>query len=230
MWAVGGRVARMWKLDNVASSDMEADEQIRRHALTLLAVAQNGLAFADDPYDRQRYEQVRRCAEELMGVVSDGGLDQLRAIVSLDAGYMTPKVDVRAGVFGASGKVLLVQERSDGHWTLPGGWCDVLESPSEAVAREVQEEAGVTVDVDKLVAVLDRDKQGHRPYLPFHVYKLFFLCRERSRVPPDPIETTAIDWFDLDALPPLSTSRVLEPQLRLMHTHWLNPKLATVFD
>jgi ADP-ribose pyrophosphatase YjhB (NUDIX family) len=126
--------------------------------------------------------------------------------------------------------VLLVRERADGRWALPGGWCDVLEGPSEAVARELREEAGLTVEVDKLVAVLDRDKQGHRPHLPFHVHKLFFLCRERSRVAPDPAETTAVDWFSLDGLPPLSTSRVLESQLRMLHNHWLDPALPTVFD
>ena len=208
----------------------EVAEQIRHHALTLLAVAQNGLTYASDPYDRQRYEQVRRSAEELMGLVSDGELKQVRRIVALDSGYMTPKVDVRGGVFNASGNVMLVQERSDGCWTLPGGWCDVLETPSEAVERELWEEAGITVQVDKLVAVLDREKQGHRPYMPFHVHKLFFLCRELSRAAPDPTETTAVDWFPLDALPPLSTSRVLEPQLRLLHAHWLNPALPTVFD
>lgn len=220
----------MWKLDNVTSPNTDAADLIRRQALTLLAIAQNGLAFADDPYDRQRYEQVRGCAETLMGLVSEGGVEQLRAIVALDAGYMTPKVDVRAGVFNSNGEVLLVQERSDGRWTLPGGWCDVLESPAEAVIREVREEAGVKVSVEKLVAVLDRDKQGHRPHLPFHVYKLFFLCSEQSRVPPDPTETTAIEWFALDELPPLSTSRVLESQLRLMHNHWLNRALPTIFD
>jgi ADP-ribose pyrophosphatase YjhB (NUDIX family) len=218
------------KLGTMPSPDADVTELIRRHALSLLAVAQNGLAYADDTYDRQRYQQVRRSAEELMGLVAEEGLEELRRIVALDTGYMTPKIDVRAAVFDASGKLLLVRERSDGHWTLPGGWCDVLESPSEAVGREVREEAGVAVEVDKLVAVLDRDKQGHRPHLPFHVYKLFFLCRERSRVEPDPTETTAIDWFALDALPPLSTSRVLESQLRLMHTHWVDPTLATVFD
>ena len=208
----------------------EVAEQIRHHAVTLLAAAQNGLTYANDPYDRQRYEQVRRCAEELMGLVSDGELEQVRRIVALDSGYMTPKVDVRGGVFDLSGNLLLVRERSDGRWTLPGGWCDVLETPSEAVKRELEEEAGVSVEVDKLVAVLDREKQGHRPHLPFHVHKLFFLCRERSRVAPDTTETTGIEWFPLDALPPLSTGRVLESQLHLLHTHWLDPTLATVFD
>ncbi len=208
----------------------EVAEQIRRHALTLLAAAQNGLTYASDPYDRHRYEQVRCCAEELMALVSAGGLEQLRRIVALDSGYMTPKIDVRGGIFDASGNVLLVQERSDRRWTLPGGWCDVLETASQAVAREVAEEAGIIVGVDKLVAVFDRDKQGHKPHLPFHVHKLFLLCSERTRVQPDDIETTAADWFCLDALPPLSTSRVLESQLRLLHSHWRDPGLPTVFD
>lgn len=214
----------------MATSSNEAADQIRQQALTLLAVAQNGLTYGGDPYDRERYEQVQRCAEELMGLVSDGEIGQLRRIVALDSGYMTPKVDVRGGVFDESGKILLVRELSDGRWTLPGGWCDVLESPSEAVAKEVVEEAGVTVDVDKLVAALDREKQGHRPYFAHHVHKLFFLCRERERAAPDSIETSAVDWFSLDALPPLSHSRVLEPQLHLLHAHWQDPALPTVFD
>lgn len=212
------------------ASDTDPSERIRRHALTLLAVAQNGLTFARDPFDRQRYTQVRECAEELIALIADGQLDQVRASVALDTGYMTPKVSVRGAVFNSREELLLVQERADGLWTLPGGWCDVLESPAQAVAKELREEAGLIVDVDKLVAVLDHDR--HRPPEPvplFHVYKLFFLCRELDRVPPDLTETSAIDRFALDALPPLSPS-VDEAQLRLMHTHWRHPELATVFD
>ncbi|MHA6798815.1 NUDIX hydrolase [Bounagaea algeriensis] len=214
----------------MATPSDDAAEQIRQHALTLLAVAQNGLTYGGDPYDRERYEQVRRCAEELMGLVSDGDIGQLHRIVALDSGYMTPKVDVRGGIFDESGRILLVRERSDDRWTLPGGWCDVLESPSEAVAKEVAEEAGVAVDVDKLVAALDREKQGHRPHFAHHVHKLFFLCRERGRVAQDSIETSAVDRFSLDALPPLSHSRVLEPQLHLLHAHWQDPALPAEFD
>jgi ADP-ribose pyrophosphatase YjhB (NUDIX family) len=192
----------------MVSQHPDPSGQLRRHALTLLAVAQNGLTYADDPFDRQRYEQVRHCAEELMSLISDGDVESVRAAVSLDRGHMTPKVSVRAAIFNAEEKVLLVQERADRLWTLPGGWCDVLESPAQAVAKEVREEAGLVVDIDKLVAVFDQDKQ-ERPRGPlplFHVYKLFFLCRERGRVPPDPTETAAIDWFGLDELPPLSTT------------------------
>ncbi|MHA6802273.1 NUDIX hydrolase [Salinifilum ghardaiensis] len=213
-----------------ADSSGDEAELIRRQALALLATAQNGLTYARDPYDRDRYEQVRRSAEELMELVSDGGAEQVHRIVALDSGYATPKIDVRGGLFGGDGEVLLVQERSDGRWTLPGGWCDVLESPSEAVAKEVREEAGITVDVDKLVAVLDREKQGHRPHFAFHVHKFFFLCRQRERFALDSVETSSADWFPLDALPPLSHSRVLETQLHLMHRHWRDRTLPAEFD
>ncbi|CCH32532.1 NUDIX hydrolase [Actinosynnema sp. NPDC047251] len=205
-------------------------EVVHRHALRLLATAQNGLTYADDPYDRERYQEVRRAAEGLLALVATGDLREVRRIVALDTGHATPKVDVRGAVFDPGGRVLLVRERSDGRWTLPGGWCDVLESPAEAVAREVREESGLTVRVAKLVAVLDRERQGHRPRFPYHVHKLFFLCDEESRGEPDPTEISAVDWFALDALPELSTSRVLEPQLHLAHTHWHDRTLPTVFD
>ncbi|WP_245843349.1 NUDIX hydrolase N-terminal domain-containing protein [Mycolicibacterium vulneris] len=142
----------------MVSSHPDAPEQIRRHALTLLAVAQNGPTYANDPFDRQRYCQVRQCAEELISLIGGGNVAQVRAVVSLDSGHMTPKVSVRGAIFNPSQKVLLVQERADGCWTLPGGWCDVLQSPAQAVAKEVREEAGLIVDIDKLVAVIDQDK------------------------------------------------------------------------
>lgn len=140
---------------------------------------------------------------------------------------MTPKVAVRGAIFNSSGEVLLVQERADECWALPGGWCDVLHSPAQAVAKEVREEAGMVVGVEKLVAVRDRDRQQH-PSL-FHVHQMFFLCREQYRVTPDVTETIAIGWFAVDALPPLSPT-VLEEDIALVHTHWLNPALPTLFD
>ena len=216
-------------LEAMISPPTDASDRIRRHAVRLLAVAQNGLTYADDPFDRQRYGEVRRSAEDLMSLISDCGLEKLRAYVSRDFGHMTPKVSVRGAIFNSEHEVLLVQERADGSWTLPGGWCEVLESPSQAVAKEVREEAGLVVDVEKLVAVLDRDKQDERTSSLFHIHQMFFLCRARHAVPPDPTETAAIEWFSLDALPPLSSS-VLEEHIHLVHAHWLNPALATVLD
>ncbi|WP_433759555.1 NUDIX hydrolase N-terminal domain-containing protein [Nocardia sp. CA-135398] len=206
------------------------EEQIRHHALTLASIANNGLVFTADVFDRQRYEQTQSIATELLALVSNGTPAELDKIVSLEEGYMTPKIDVRGGVFDDTGRVLLIRDRSDEQWTLPGGWCDILEPPSEAIEREVQEESGLTVRASKLVAVLDRDVQKHEPVFPYHVYKMFFLCDIESHGVPSPIETMEVDWFPVEKLPELSKSRVLEGQIRLLHEHWAKPELPTVFD
>ncbi len=206
------------------------EEQIRHHALTLASIANNGLVFSTDVFDRQRYEQTQSIATELLAMVSKGTSAELDKIVALEEGYMTPKVDVRGGVFDDTGRVLLIRDRSDEQWTLPGGWCDILEPPSEAIEREVQEESGLTVRATKLVAVLDRDVQKHEPVFPYHVYKMFFLCDIESHGEPSPIETMEVDWFAIDKLPELSKTRVLESQIRTLHEHWSAPQLPTVFD
>src|SRR5215204_2232960 len=141
----------------------------------LQAIAQSGLTYAKDPYDVERYEQVRRIAAEIAASRSGTRADSIEALFSEGSGYATPKLDIRAVVLNEEEKVLLVREREDGLWTLPGGWVDVGESPSESVRREVKEESGYEVRAVRLLALWDRDKHPHPP-MPFHVYKLFFLC------------------------------------------------------
>lgn len=206
------------------------EEQIRTAALTLASIANNGLVFATDVFDRQRYEQTSAISMQLLSLISAGTPQQLNEIVSLESGYMTPKVDVRGGVFDKAGRILLIRDRSDERWTLPGGWCDILEPPSQAIEREVEEESGLVVRAGKLVALLDRDVQGHHPVFPYHVYKLFFLCEKISDGEPSPVETMEVGWFDVEELPELSTTRVLASQIRLLHEHWGKAELPTVFD
>jgi 8-oxo-dGTP pyrophosphatase MutT (NUDIX family) len=102
-----------------------------------------------------------------------------RGLFENQSGYATPKVDVRGVVF-RDDKLLLVQERSDGLWTLPGGWADVNDSPSEAVEREIVEESGFRTKAERMLAVFDRAKHGNLPPFPFHVYKLF----SENEIPP----------------------------------------------
>ncbi|MEU3010080.1 NUDIX hydrolase [Nocardia asteroides] len=207
-----------------------AEGQIRQHAMALAALAHNGLVFSTDVFDRQRYEQAKQIAADLLALISNDTVEDLQKNVYLEQGYMTPKVDVRGAVFDEQGRTLLIRDRSDEKWTLPGGWCDVLEPPSLAVEREVEEESGLAVRASKLVALHDRDVQGHQPAFPYHVYKLFFLCEIISHGQPSPVETMEVGWFDVDALPDLSTTRVLDTQIRLLHEHWNKPDLPAVFD
>jgi ADP-ribose pyrophosphatase YjhB (NUDIX family) len=137
-------------------------------------------------------------------------------------------VDVRAAVF-RDDQVLLVREREDGGWTLPGGWADVGESPGIAAVREVKEEAGMDVRPTKLAAVYDRNRHGHPP-IPYHAYKLFFLCEITGGAPATSYETTEVAFFPEDDLPPLSLARVTPGQLRHLFDHYRHPEWPTSFD
>ncbi|HXT13286.1 MAG TPA: NUDIX hydrolase [Candidatus Angelobacter sp.] len=198
-------------------------------ARKLQATAQTGLEFTINHYDRERYELVAKIAAELMAAHCDTPVETFRTRFSEQSGYATPKVDVRAAAF-REGKILLVREAADGLWTMPGGWADVNDSPREAVEREVWEESGFQAKAAKLAAVYDRAKHPHVPPLPFHVYKMFFLCEiVGGEATPSP-ETLEVGFFALDALPPLSMSRNLEFQIQRCFEHAKNPGLPTDFD
>lgn len=200
-----------------------------RWAKQLAGLAQDGLTYCDNPYDIDRYEQMRQVAAEMMATGFDLDKKSVLDLFSREEGYATPKVDVRGAVI-RDDKVLLVKEKIDGGWTLPGGWADPWQGPSEAVVREVFEESGFEVRVTKLAAVYDRSKHPHLPYVPFHIYKLFFLCEITGGQATESHETTGVGFFAQDALPELSISRILPEQIARMYEHWRNPALPTDFD
>lgn len=192
------------------------------------AIAQSGLAFTTDPFDRERYEELQVLAASLLAGELDMTEDEIRALWVHEEGYATPKVDVRGAVF-VDGRVLLVRERFDGMWTLPGGWADVNETPSDAVVREVFEESGFRTRVTKLAALYDRNRHPHPPML-FHVYKLFFLCDVVGGGATTGLETDDVRFFLLDELPELSTPRVTHGQIQRLFDHHRDSRLPTDFD
>ncbi|MBV9725567.1 MAG: NUDIX hydrolase [Gammaproteobacteria bacterium] len=192
------------------------------------AIAQNGLAFTHDPFDRERYTQLAELLALLLAERLAIPVDAARSLWSQDEGYATPKVDVRGGVF-LDQRVLLVRERSDGRWTLPGGWVDVGNAPSEAVVREIFEESGYRARPVKLAALLDKDRHPHPPGL-HHIYKLFFVCELTGGAAAPSTETDAAEFFPVRTLPPLSTGRVLAAQIERLYRHHIEPSLPTDFD
>jgi ADP-ribose pyrophosphatase YjhB (NUDIX family) len=197
----------------------------------LQAIAQNGLTYARDQYDIERYQTVRQIASEMMSGCSEATpSNRFAELFEGEIGYATPKIDVRAAVFSENA-VLLVRERSDGAWTLPGGWADVGDSPSLAAVREVKEESGYDVAARKLAAVYDRDhaRHGHPP-MAFHVYKLFFLCELIGGTPRPSIETDEVAFFPENNLPPLSVARVTPQQIEHLFGHFRHPEWPTSFD
>lgn len=205
------------------------DPQWMTWAKRLQAIAQTGLTYAKDPYDIERYESVRRIAAEMMAAGS-GGQDVMRFVklMSAETGYATPKVEVRAVVFRDE-HLLLVREREDGGWTLPGGWADVGDSPSTAVVREVKEESGYDVRATKLLALFDRDLHGHPP-IPYHVYRLFFLCDILGGTAKAEKETDDVSFFGRDSIPPLSLNRITSKQIEWLFEQRLYPDRPTHFD
>lgn len=194
----------------------------------LLALAQSGLHFTHEEYDRERYREIIDIATRLLARESNRNADELRETWFVEDGYATPKIDVRGAVFRGD-EVLLVRERVDGKWTLPGGWADVNDSPSESVEKEIEQESGFSARAVRLAAVYDRNKHGHPHYL-FHAWKFFFICEITGGAMRPSYETTEVAFMPLDALPDLSLGRATAVQIRRMHEHYLHPEQPTEFD
>jgi ADP-ribose pyrophosphatase YjhB (NUDIX family) len=197
-------------------------------AREMSAMAQTGLAFSQDPFDRQRYARLRELSALMLaqGSAQDYGaiLDSLHR----DTGYATPKVDVRGAAF-RDGRVLLVREITDGLWTLPGGWADVNQTAGACVEREIFEESGFTARALKLAAVYDYQKRN-RPHARDSIYKMFFLCELTGGEARPSNETSEVAFHARDRLPPLSPGRSTAAQIERMFEHHENRDLAADFD
>jgi ADP-ribose pyrophosphatase YjhB (NUDIX family) len=194
----------------------------------LQAIAQTGLHFGASEYDKLRYEAVREIASEMAAAGADVPIEVIRKLFAAGDGYATPRIDVRAAVID-DGRILLVREREEQAWSLPGGWADVGESPSVAADREAREESGYHVRAVKLAALQDRNLHGHPP-LMFHAWRVFFLCERLGGQAQSSIETDGAEFFAPQALPHLSPGRTTVAQIELMFEHHRNPGLPTSFD
>ena len=187
-------------------------DKIAEWAAELQSLAQAGLYYAKDDYDRERFQRIRQIAAEMMAERTGLPLGKVTELFCADSGYQTPKVDTRAAVF-RDGKILLVQER-DGRWALPGGWCEFNLPPAENAVKEAREEARLDVAVKSLIAVHDSDRHNRPPY-PFHIVKLFFLCELLGGAFRENSETLASGFFAREELPPLAAEKCCAEQVLL---------------
>ena len=199
-------------------------------AKRLHAIASTGLHFSRDPFDRDRYSEIASIANEMLADLGNVPLERIGGLIpDFAQGYATPKVDVRAAVF-RDDRILLVQERMDRRWTLPGGYADVGFSAAQNVVKEVEEEAGLRVAVHRLYSVRHKARQPYDPDVR-EFYKLFFVCGRLDEDEPAPgHETLDAGFFALDALPPLSTHRVLESDIVAAFAARSDPSLPVLFD
>ncbi|MGT2799995.1 NUDIX hydrolase N-terminal domain-containing protein [Streptococcus marmotae] len=191
---------------------MATEDNWLKWAIRLQALAQTGLAYGKDVYDIERFEEIRQIAAEMLVEPSGFPLETVQDLFCNESGYQTPKLDTRAAIIEQE-KILLVQE-NDGLWSLPGGWCDVDQSTMDNVIKEVQEEAGLEVEVERLVAILDKSK-SNPSRSAYHVTKIFYLCRRIDGQFQANLETIASDYFALDDLPLLSLTKNTAEQIAL---------------
>jgi ADP-ribose pyrophosphatase YjhB (NUDIX family) len=208
---------------------MSKEPQWLTIAREVRAIAQTGLAFTADGFDRQRYQRLRELAALSMAQGSSSEHESILELLRQEKGYATPKVDVRGAAF-VDGRVLMVREISDGKWTLPGGWADVNQSAGECVVREIAEESGFQARALKMAAVYDYQRSGHPPHHIDSIYKMFFICEITGGEARASDETSEVAFFARNELPPLSLGRTTAAQIDRMFHHGEHPELATDFD
>ncbi|MCU9613144.1 NUDIX hydrolase [Caldibacillus lycopersici] len=197
-------------------------------AKELQAIAQAGLTYSKDVYDLERFEQIRELSVEIMHEHTMVDKQMIKDLFTNETGYATPKVDIRAVIFREN-KILMVKEKADGQWSLPGGWGDIGLTPSEVAVKEVKEESGFDVKATKIIAVFDKIRHPHPPS-PYHVYKLFIQCEIIGGQATEGMETNAVAFFAENELPPLSVERNTESQIQLAFKHLHNPQEPVYFD
>ena len=200
-------------------------EKIKR----LHALAEIGLEYNNIPYDIERYQEIRDICLEMLEKITRTPVANIIPVIEERNGYRTPKVDVRAVVFNENDQILLVQEKADKLWALPGGWTDIAYSPGEVAEKECLEEAGIKVKATRLLAIMDKQKQAMPPAFEY-VYKIFLLCKKESDTISIGSETCDVAWFNENELPPLSLPRNNEAQIRMMFGYKRGELTEPYFD
>lgn len=198
------------------------------YAIRIQSIAQAGLQYGKDKFDRQRYTELRQIAAEMVAARTDMAVDKIYDLFCNESGYQTPKVDTRAAVF-LDGKILLVHE-SNGTWSLPGGWCDVDQSVASNTVKEVREETGLRVEAERLIAVQDWRKHNVTNFA-YGVVKIFMRCKYVGGQFEENIETTEAAFFGKGELPEnLAVEKCTREQILMCFDALADPEYKTKFD
>lgn len=202
---------------------MELEKELLNIAKKVRALAQNGLVYSDNEYDSERYEELINLSNAMTGIITKNEISVIADCFVVERDYVTPKVDIRAVVFNDKDEILLVQERADKGWSLPGGWADVGFSPGEIAVKEVKEETGLDVSTVRLLAVMDKKCHPHPPHIHY-AYKIFILCELTGGTFTETFDILDKGFFKQDELPPLSEERILKSQIDMMFEYKNNPE------
>lgn len=204
---------------------MRKMSEILTQAKRVQAIAENGLHYSEGDYDQDRYKELAGIAASMMALITDQPLETIELSTQDNHGYRTPKVDVRCVIFNEQDEILLVKERVDSRWSLPGGWCDVGYTPTEVAVKEAFEEAGIRVKISRVLAIFDKKCHEHPDDL-FYTYKIFMECEPEDYSISTGMETLDVGFFKQNELPELSTPRNTAGQIdrmfdfRFNRLHW----------
>lgn len=203
-------------------------EKWLKWAIEIQCLSQIGLTYTKDVYDRERYQRLREISAEMLAKKTEVSIEKVKDLFCHETGYQTPKLDTRAAIF-RNNKILLVHE-NNGTWSLPGGWCDVLESVKSNTEKEVREETGLNVNAVKIISIQDRNKHN-KPVYAYGVCKIFVLCEVINGKFVENIETTEIRYFSLQDLPHnLAEEKTNKEQIEMCFKAYLNENWQTQFD
>ena len=197
-------------------------------AKKIQSIAQIGLTYNENPFDIERYQELREISFKMMESLSHTSVEKIAHLFEHEQGYQTPKVDVRSLVFRGE-EILMVQEKMDNCWAPPGGFADIGLTPFEIAVKETREESGIEVEPIRLIAVLDKNLHNHPPS-PWDIYKLFILCKETGGSLKASTETLDAKFFTLDNLPLLSTGRISKEQIEMAFEFKNNPEKLVVCE
>ena len=197
-------------------------------AKELQFIAQAGLTYSENTFDRERFQRVREISAEIMSLMSDIPQETIKGLFCNETGFQTPKLDTRAAIFDDEGRILLVKE-NNGTWSLPGGWVDVMQSVKSNTMKEVREEAGLDVETIRLIAVQDRNKHNTPPYA-YNICKVFVLCKAIGGSFQANAETVESRYFALDELPLLAEEKNNREQIEMCFKANADENWQTLFD
>lgn len=207
------------------TNELDVFEKIKR----IRAIAQIGLVYSSNEYETERYTELLEISNFLTSLITDVDFSTISKCFRIESDYVTPKVDIRAVIFNELNEILLVKEKADGKWSLPGGWADIGYSPTEVVVKEVLEETGLDVLPIRLLAVIDKRCHPYPPALHY-AYKMFISCKIVGGKTTSAFDILDVAYFAKDKLPSLSEERVIKEHVELMFQYNLDPNKETFID
>lgn len=201
-------------------------DTITNLAMELQSIAQIGLTYTKDVYDKERFERIREISAELMAIKTGFPIEKVKELFCNETGYQTPKIETRAVIFKEN-RILLVKER--GKWALPGGWVDYNESINSNTIKEAKEESGLDVKPIRIIAIQDRNKHNVPKYA-YGIVKVFVLCEVLGGSFEQNNETTESNYFSLENLPILDEDKNVYEQIKMCFDAIKDNKWQVVFD